>query len=278
MRKLIIAIGILVNFNLNAQELSVLTYNIRYDNPSDNLNSWTQRKNFLISQLNYNRPDIFGTQEGLRHQLEDIKKGLTDYKYFGIGRDDGDQKGEHTAIFYNTSRVKLLKESTFWLSKSPDRPSKSWDAALKRICTYGVFEMKNSDKKLLVFNTHFDHVGKKARRKSALLILKKIADINKGNLPVILMGDFNLESTSIGIQSILKYYKDAHLNADKNAFGPEGTYNGFRFDQPVTKRIDFIFVSKKIKVLKSAILSDSKDYRYPSDHLPVYTELIIPHE
>jgi len=269
---------ILITLNLNAQELSVLTYNIRYDNPSDNMNSWTHRKNFLISQLNYNQPDIFGTQEALRHQLEDIKKGMTDYDFFGVGRDHGDLKGEHTAIFYNTNRVKLLEESTFWLSKSPERPSKSWDAALKRICTYGVFEILNSGEKLLVFNTHFDHVGIKARRKSALLILKKIAAINKDNLPVILMGDFNLETASIGIQSILKYYKDAHLNADKIAFGPNGTFNGFQFDKPVTKRIDFVFISEKIKVLKSAILSDSKDCRYPSDHLPVYTELIIPHK
>lgn len=263
--------------SLHAQELSVMTYNIKYDAPKDTINGWDNRKDFLISQLNYNHPDILGTQEGLYHQLENIKDGLSNYSYFGVGRDYGDERGEFTAIFYDTTKLELLDQNTFWLSETPNSPSMGWDGAFKRICTYGIFEIKNSSSQLMVFNTHFDHVGIQARSESATLILKKIAEINIDDLPVILMGDFNLESKSEGVQNILQKYKDTHENA-LVAFGPTGTFNGFHFEEPVIRKIDFVFASPEIEVLRSGILSDSKDCRYPSDHFPVYVELRLPHE
>ena len=274
MKNYISILALLVSIVLNAQNFSVLTYNIKYDNPSDSINNWDNRKEFLMSQLNYNQPDIFGIQEGLFHQLEDIKKGMPDYAFFGKGRDDGNKKGEFSAIFFNTKKVTLIQENTFWLSETPDVPSKGWDAALNRVCTYGMFEIKKGGQRLLVFNTHFDHIGEKARAESALLILKKASEINTNNLPVIIMGDFNLEDDSQGIQNILEQLNDSHKIA-KNAFGPKGTFNGFIFDKPVTRRIDFVFTSNNIEVLKSGILSDSEDCRYPSDHFPVYVELQI---
>lgn len=272
------AILILVVFflvtGLQAQTLDVMTYNIRYDNPGDAPNNWDNRKDFLISQLRYHAPDVFGTQEGLVHQLKDIDQGLANYSYFGAGRDNGDEKGEFTAIFYNTDKLKLLSESTFWLSPTPDIPSKGWDAALPRICTYGIFENLGNGKRFMVFNTHFDHVGTKAREESSKLILEKMGELNPGDLPVVLCGDFNLESDSEGVQVILGEMEDAHIAAGPNAFGPDGTFNGFHFDRPVKGRIDYIFVSPRgFEVLKSGILSDSKDGRYPSDHLPVMARL-----
>lgn len=252
-----------------AQELKVLTYNIKYDNKHDTVNNWNQRKDFLIAQLRYNEPAVFGTQEGLINQLKDIDAGLQDYSFVGAGRDYGDEQGEHTAIFFNTKKVKLLDNQTFWLSKTPEKPSKGWDAALNRICTYGIFQDIETGKRFMVFNTHFDHIGKVARLESSKLILKKIKELNTGGLPVILMGDFNLESDSEGVQYITRFMTDTHVEADKNAFGPEGTFNGFYFDKPVKKRIDFIFVTRGINVLKSAILSDSNNCKYPSDHFPV---------
>ncbi|MEO9513110.1 MAG: endonuclease/exonuclease/phosphatase family protein [Flavobacteriaceae bacterium] len=257
-----------------SQTIDVLTYNIKYDNPKDSLNSWENRKDFLISQLNFYTPDVFGTQEGLRHQLRDIENGLEDYAFFGVGRDNGNEEGEFTAIFYNTEKFILLSESTFWLSKTPEKPSKGWDAALPRICTYGLFKIKKNNRQFYVFNTHFDHVGENAREESAKLILNKIEALNNNDLPVILMGDFNLEENASGIKFILKELADTHALAGKNSHGPIGTFNGFHFAKPVTRRIDYIFVDKaKLKVLKNGILSDSKDCSYPSDHLPVYTEL-----
>lgn len=266
------AIGTL--FNVQSQTIDVISYNIRYDNPDDKPNNWDNRKEFLISQLNFYAPDVFGTQEGLVHQLKDIDNGLGNYTYFGVGRDHGDDRGEFTAIFYNKEKLDLLEQSTFWLSETPTTPSKGWDAALPRICTYGLFENKEDGSKFMVFNTHFDHVGVKAREESSKLILKKIKEFNPDGLPVVLTGDFNLESESAGVQVILEELDDAHIAAGKNAFGPEGTFNGFDFAKPVERRIDYIFVSPdRIEVLKSAILSDSKDLRYPSDHLPVFARL-----
>ncbi len=261
-------------FSGNSQNLDVISYNIRYDNPNDKPNHWNNRKDFLIAQLNFYAPDIFGAQEGLIHQLKAIDEGLKNYNYFGVGRDHGDDRGEFTAIFYNTKKFNLLKESTFWLSQTPDVPSKGWDAALPRICTYGLFENKEDGSRFLVFNTHFDHVGVQAREESSKLILKKIKELNPSNLPVVLTGDFNLESDSPGVQVILGEMEDAHIAAGKNAFGPSGTFNGFDFNKPVEGRIDYIFISpNSIEVIKSAILSDSKDLRYPSDHFPVFARL-----
>lgn len=270
----LIVLALAVNLGLRAQTLDVITYNIRYDNPGDAPNHWENRKDHLIGQLRFHAPDVFGTQEGLFHQLEEIDRGLEDYAYFGVGRDHGDQRGEFTAIFYDTTRLKLISESTFWLSPTPEVPSKGWDAALPRTCTYGLFENRANGKRFMVFNTHFDHVGERAREESSKLILKKMAGLNPGGLPVILTGDFNLESESPGVQVILREMGDAHILAGTRAFGPEGTFNGFHFDRPVKSRIDYIFVSpERFEVLKSAILSDSKACRYPSDHLPVFASL-----
>ncbi|THV58203.1 endonuclease/exonuclease/phosphatase family protein [Flagellimonas alvinocaridis] len=268
---LVFMLGVL--YGIQAQTIDVMTYNIRYDNPNDNPNHWDNRKDFLISQLNFYAPDVFGIQEGLINQLKDMDNGLEDYTYFGIGRDHGDERGEFTAIFYNQGNMELLKEGTFWLSTTPEVPSKDWDAALPRICTYGFFKDKENGARFFVFNTHFDHVGMQAREESAQLILQKIKELNPDNHPTVLMGDFNLESDSKGIQLIVQQMKDTHVEAGSNAFGPNGTFNGFDFSKPVDKRIDYIFVSNGLKVLKSAILSDSKDLRYPSDHLPVFSRL-----
>jgi len=259
--------------SVQGQTIDVISYNIRYDNPDDAPNHWDNRKDFLISQLDFYNPDVFGIQEGLIHQIKEIDKGLEDYTYFGVGRDYGDERGEHTAIFYNTERIKLLEESTFWLSTTPEKPSKGWDAALPRTCTYGIFENKSDGTKFMVFNTHFDHVGVKAREESSKLILEKIKELNTEDHPVVLTGDFNLENDSPGVQIIVGEMADAHIAAGENAFGPDGTFNGFEFNKPVERRIDYIFVSDDFEVLKSAILSDSKDTRYPSDHLPVFARL-----
>ncbi|MEH6703763.1 endonuclease/exonuclease/phosphatase family protein [Galbibacter orientalis] len=274
MNKILSVVFFTVCSLLSAQDLKVMTYNIKYDNPSDTANNWQSRKEFLISQLNFYAPDIFGTQEGLHNQLEDIQRELKNYKYIGIGRDQGDTKGEYSAIFYNTKKYEVENESTFWLSPTPEKPSKGWDAALNRICTYATFKDKKSGKEFLVFNTHFDHVGNVARLESSKLILKKMKELNPKNLPVVLTGDFNLDSTSEGVVAIKKEMLDSHLEAGENAFGPDGTFNGFHFEKPVKNKIDFVFISKNdFSVLKSGILSDSKNLKYPSDHFPVIAYL-----
>lgn len=263
----------LVSLVSEAQQISVLTYNIKFDDRNDAVNNWDARKEFLISQLNYNHPDVFGIQEGLQHQLEGIKNGLEAYQYIGVARDDGKSKGEYSAIFYDTKKLKALKNDTFWLSETPEKPSRGWDAALPRICTYGLFKELGSGKEFYVFNTHFDHIGDQARKASAKLILNKIKAINTDDLPVVLTGDFNLQADAEGIQYILEQLTDTHTEAGKNAFGPEGTFNGFHFSEPVTGKIDYVFINNGFQTIRSGILSDSFNCHYPSDHFPVFVAL-----
>ncbi len=272
---LVLAVFMGVTHFLWGQQLNVMSYNIRYDNPAEGPNNWNNRKDRIVAQINTYSPTIFGVQEGLKPQLDYLEKQLEAYTYFGVGRDDGKAAGEYTAIFYDSTKVKQLDKGTFWLSPTPLKPSMGWDAAIKRICTYGLFEDLASEDRFFVFNTHFDHKGDRARWESAQLIVSKIKEINPNQLPVVLMGDFNLEPASRGIQLILETFSDTHIAAGDNATGPQGTYNGFNTQKPVTRRIDYIFFdATQFQVVKSAIVSEVKNGRYPSDHFPVYAELL----
>ena len=275
-RHLLVLMAFSLSIPALSQSIGIMTYNIRYDNPKDGKNRWEARKEFLIAQIKFHAPDIFGIQEGLAHQVDYIDSALTGYEYVGVGRDDGKRKGEFSAIFFNAGKYKVVKSSTFWLSDTPDKISVGWDAALERICTHALFENLETRQKIWVFNTHFDHVGKMARKNSAQLIDKRLNQLNADNHPAILMGDLNLEPDSEPIQYLSKNLNDTKMVSKEVVFGPEGTFNGFRFDQPVTRRIDYIFTSKSgIEVKKYAVLSDSKNLRYPSDHLPVYVEVVV---
>tara|TARA_R110001592_G_scaffold58841_3_gene178501 strand:- start:1070 stop:1915 length:846 start_codon:yes stop_codon:yes gene_type:complete len=267
-------IGFIFSCSSEKDSYQIMTYNIRYDNPNDGKNKWSKRKVFLTDQIAYNQPDVFGIQEGLQHQVQYLDSIFGGYNYIGIGRDDGKTKGEYSAIFYQKERLEVLNKGTFWLSETPNEISVGWDASMERICTYGLFKNKTNSEQFWVFNTHFDHIGNIARVKSAGLILEKIEELNIDNLPVIVMGDFNLKPETVAIQLLAKYLNDTNKISKSKPFGPTGTFNGFNFSKPVLDRIDYIFTSKDgIQVLKYAVLSDSKDCNYPSDHLPVLVEL-----
>ena len=259
-----------------SQNISIITYNIRYDNVTDGDNAWKHRKGVLTSQLQFYSPDIFGIQEAMPHQVNYISKALPQYDYQGIGR-DGINKGESSNIFYKNERFVLKESNTFWLSKTPNKISKGWDAALNRICTYVLLQDKTSKKFIWVFNTHLDHIGEQAKTQGLQLILSKIKSTNINGYPVVLMGDFNSEPNTERMVELKKEMNDSRDITEVKPFGPLGTFNGFKHNKPVTKLIDYIFISKKsnIKVKKYAVLSDSKDLKYPSDHFPVYTELEI---
>ena len=259
---------------LYAQKINILTYNIRYDNPKDGKNRWELRKENLVQQILFYEPTVLGVQEALNHQVKFLEKSCTAYDYVGVGRDDGKEKGEYAALFYKRNHLNLLKSGHFWLSETPNIPSKSWDAALPRICTYALFEHKESNKRFWVFNTHFDHRGVQARVYSAQLIIKKIQSLNENNDPVVLMGDFNLLPDSEPVKVIKNKLKDSFEIVKQVKFGPIGTFNGFQIDHPLDRRIDYIFVSEdNVIVEKYAVLSEIIDQKFLSDHLPVYTEL-----
>lgn len=282
--------------SLFAQQLRVASYNLRYDNPGDSLDNWKYRKDVMGKQILFHDFDIFGTQEGLDHQLEDLKNRLPSYEYIGVGRDDGRSQGEHSAIFYKTDMFELLDKGDFWLSQDPSQPNKGWDAVLPRICSWGKFHDKSTDLVFFLFNVHFDHVGTIARKESSKLILEKIKMI-AGDSPTLLTGDFNVDQNSdsylvINNSGILI---DAYDKASLR-YGPEGTFNGFKINAHSKSRIDHIFVTNDFMVHKHGVLTDTyqtseadlkelvnsgtypqeiilyqNQARLPSDHYPVLT-------
>lgn len=282
-------------------KFNIATYNIRYYSKRDSVkgNTWQRRSPQIAEIARYHGFDIFGTQEGLKFQLEDLKRLLPGFDYIGAGRDDGKSVGEHAAIFYDTGKFLLLDHGDFWLSETPDRPGRGWDAAFPRICTWGKFRHKDSGKEFLYFNLHMDHKGKTARLESGKLIQRKIKEFGS-DIPVFLSGDFNVDQTNECYLSIAgsDVFDDAY---DKAALkhAPNGTWNNWKPENFSISRIDHIFVSPDVKVGKYGILTDTylttdkdqdlyKDHdsydvkffkrtqRIPSDHYPVVIEVELP--
>ncbi len=271
---LLLFIFTLLGLSSYGQKYKLMTYNIRLDVAVDGENDWNHRKDFFTSQIQFYEPDIFGIQEATPNQVIDINNLLLQYGCLGIGR-EGLGRGEASNIYYKKSKFTIQKTNTFWLSETPDKVSKGWDAAFNRVCTYALFKDNKTKKMFWVFNTHLDHQGEIARTKGIELILSKITTLNTNNYPVFFMGDFNSEPMTDRVMALNKVMNDAKLICKSKPFGPSGTFNGFKHNEPVTQLIDYIFLSKnkKITVNKYAVLSDSKDLKYPSDHLPVYIEI-----
>ncbi|KAA0991995.1 endonuclease/exonuclease/phosphatase family protein [Dyadobacter aurulentus] len=254
--------------------INVASYNLRYNTANDGVNAWPNRKENVKGLIQFHEFDIFGVQEALVGQLRDVAE-LKEFTFIGKGRDDGKEGGEHSAIFYKKDRFKLLQSGDFWLSETPDKPGKGWDATCcNRICSWGKFQDLASKKEFFFFNVHFDHQGVEARKESGKLMVKKINEI-AGKATTFLTGDFNSTPETEQIKAIQGILNDTHEVTKQPPYGPEGTFNSFKFDAPMDKRIDYIFVSKNIDVLKYGVLTDAKEQRYPSDHQPVVIKALI---
>lgn len=274
MKNLVFLFFIFASVQINAQPMIVASYNIRFNNPNDGINAWPNRIEMVTALLKYHEADLFGLQEALHGQIEDLATRMPGFKWFGTGRDDGKLKGEFSPIFYNAQKYDLIESGQFWLSETPDVPSKGWDAALNRICAWGKFKAKDKKKEFFFFNTHFDHIGDTARARAAILIQDKIAQLTAGKkLPVILSGDFNLTPETLPVVLMKKKMLDSYEITETPPYGPVGTFNAFKRDHPLNMRIDYIFVNDKVNVHKYGVLTDGWDNRYPSDHLPVFVTL-----
>jgi len=263
MNRLLTAFFLLATSTSYSQPIKVMSYNIRLDVASDGVNQWSNRKEKLPALIAKYDPDLVGLQEVIHHQLIDILKALPQYGYIGVGRDDGKEKGEFSAILYKKDKFTVNSNKTTWLSETPDVPgSKSWDAAITRVLTRGEFTEKKSGKKFLYYNTHFDHIGKEARKHSAELILKAIKEENKNNLPVIVTGDFNSQPTEDPYKVISASLKDSRENST------QGTFCTFSVNGPACTTIDYIFYLKA-KSSNYQVITDNDGTYYPSDHLPV---------
>lgn len=262
---LILFLALGISFS-NAQELSVASYNIRNANKSDSLegNGWQRRCPVITQLITFYDFDIWGAQEVVNRQLNDLLAGLPQYASIGVGRDDGKTKGEYSPIFYKKDRVTLLKSGDFWLSEQTDHPNKGWDAALPRICSWGQFKDKQSGLKFWFFNLHMDHIGVVARSESSKLVLAKIQEMC-GKEPVILTGDFNVDQTNEGYSILTSspLLTDSYERASVK-YVLNGTFNSFDPNLMSNSRIDHIFVSPAFSVHKYGVLTDT--YRSPTNN------------
>jgi len=274
MKKFILLILFLFPAVLFSQQMNVITFNIRYNTPNDGVNAWPNRIEMVTGLLKYHEADLFGLQEALHGQILDVHENMPGFEWFGVGRDDGEKGGEFSPIFYNKSKFILIENGTFWLSETPEKHSKGWDAALNRVVTWGKFKSKVTGKLFYYYNTHFDHRGDEARKKSAELITRKIREMaGNSGYPVILTGDFNLTPEAEGISNIKKYLRDSREITIAPPYGPTGTFNSFDWNAPMKDRIDYVFVNERVDVLKYGVITDSKEMRWPSDHLPVFVKV-----
>ncbi len=244
---------------------NVASYNLRQLNDGDTKagNGWSRRCPVLGQLIRYHEFDIFGTQEGFKSQLEELKEELPGYDYIGVGREDGKDAGEHSAIFYRTDMFTLLDHGDFWISETPDKPGLGWDAACPRICSWGKFRHNDSGREFVMFNLHMDHVGKKARVESAKLVRSRIDGFGK-DCAAFVTGDFNVDQTSPSYRTITAGgdLKDSYEVAELR-YALNGTFNSYQTDNYTESRIDHVFVTPDVKVLKYGVLTDT--YRTPEN-------------
>ena len=251
-----------------------MTFNVRYDEALYNegkskKTDWAYRKELQVELIEAHHPDVVGMQEPHLHQIQYFDKQLPSYSWVGVAREDGHEEVEFNPVFYLKERLSLISSGTFWLSETPDKVSRSWDAGYTRICTWAMFEVLNTKQRFYVFNTHFDSRGKKARLHSARLLRDVVSKMPSDDA-VFVIGDFNfIPESAPYIELTDSWLADSRIISGKAPGGPEGTMNRFRFGVPPKYRIDFIFVNGKATVVQYDVIDYAKDGLYASDHFPV---------
>ena len=258
-----------------AQELSVMSFNVRNSGAKDDVNDWEHRKKASLTLLKEEKPDLLGLQEALPDQMAFFNRHTRrTFGHVGVGRDDGKSEGECMAIYYRKRAFKLLDSGTFWLSETPEEPTMGWDAACKRTVTWVRLKHKKSGKDIFYFNTHLDHVGVKARQESIKLICQSISQMVPADTPVVLSGDMNSHSA----EPFFAPLKEAGLLSSRD-IAPitdnRSTYNGFKDENVPAHMIDHIYI-RDCKALSFSVLRD-KTYGVPfiSDHYPVVLRFSI---
>lgn len=276
MKRIVLLPLLLLVVSCTAQ-ITVATYNIRNSNAQDGPNNWENRRDTLAALVRKINPDILGTQEVLKDQLKYLTTQFAGYGVFGAGRNNGKHAGEHSALFYKKDKFEFIAGGNFWLSLTPGKPgSKSWDAAITRICSWVKLKDKSTGEPILVFNTHFDHRGKEARRKSAALLRHMVDSLSAGNIPVIVTGDFNFspEDAAYFVMSN-KADNNLALNDSYTAGGLPYTDCGFEVSNKACSRIDYIWYSKPFVHSAYKVWADNNGTYYPSDHLAVSVTLSV---
>ena len=254
----------------SATSLSVMTFNMRYDNPEDGQNNWRFRRERVAGVIKAQEVDVLGTQELLSNQFNDLSGLLTGYQGVGVGRLDGVESGEYCAVFFRKDRFTLLDSGTFWLSEPPEVVgSLGWDGACERIATWVVLRDRDG-REFFFIDTHLDHVGQVARDEGVSLLMKRIETLSGGR-PVILTGDFNSEPGSSVVAHVQKdgVLRDAKAIAAQRS-GTDWSFSDFgQIPEAERPLLDYIFVSGDIEAVRYEVLPDTFDGGYVSDHAPV---------
>lgn len=261
--------------------IKVMSFNIRYGTANDGTNSWAYRAHLVIEAIRGCDPDLLGLQEVLAFQAEWIKKMLSEYYFHGVGRDDGDQKGEMVPVMFKTNRFELVNKGHFWLSEQPERPgSRSWDSSVPRMVSWVILRDLKTGASLLFVNTHLDHQGRLARAASAKLIREKVSNIGAG-IPIIITGDFNCgpEDEPYRILVLGKGFSvaqpqwiDSYREIYPKPSAWEATFHGWQGKRDGL-RIDWIIHSADFITLDARIVYYQDGGRLPSDHYPVWAVL-----
>ena len=253
-------------------QVSVMSFNIRYDTNADGHNAWSLRKEEVAAFIKRSDPDFLGIQEGLYHQVNYLQEKLSAYEFIGKGRDDGDKKGEFSCIFYKKKFWKPAEQHTLWLSPTPEKVSKGWDAALERIFTYGAFVHRMKGDTIFVINTHFDHMGKEARHQSAKLILDFLLQKKLTEKRIIVMGDLNCDPVDLPIRALKSELTDSYDAVKHHGSNLTATFNGFDTLSPPAARIDYVLFRNLIPKAFSIMGERRINNLWLSDHCPVWAE------
>jgi len=263
-----------ISLTTTAQKFIIGTFNLRNDNAGDEGNRWAQRGPIAANLLRFHQYDIFGTQEGLKNQIDDLNNFLPEFSHSGSGRTDGRDGGEHATIFYRKERFNLLDKGDFWLSETPDKPGLGWDATCcNRICSWVYLQDLQTGKKFYYFNTHFDHQGKIARVESAKLIVKKVKEI-AGSTPAVFTGDLNggQKSEWYLILANSGLLTDTYTQV-KYPYVNNSSFNDWGKEVKGNEIIDHVFVTKGFSTQRWGVLTDTYHGKYVSDHFPVLVEV-----
>jgi endonuclease/exonuclease/phosphatase family metal-dependent hydrolase len=265
-----------------------MSYNIRFGTAADGKNSWKYRRPLVSKLINQQDPDIVGTQEALRFQLDELCSDLGCYGEIGVGRKDGHSEGEYVAILYKKDKFTIQDSGTFWFSDTPEiAGSCHWGNCQPRICTWAILKGQKDGSKMTVYNVHLDHQSDRSRQRSIHLLTQRMV-MHENTPPVILTGDFNVTEKDRIIKQIksglhkdnpdashVKFFVDTYRTWNRFSFA--GTFNlftGFRFGP----RIDYIFTEHTLRICESSIVRTSFNGRYPSDHFPITAKIELPVE
>ncbi len=273
--KLLVCLIVLVSLEVfaAAPPIKVMTFNIRNAGAKDGTNGWQFRKELVVQTVKVFDPDLLGMQEVLDYQGKYIKENLNQYAFYGVGREDGKQKGELVPVLFKKSRFKMIKGGYFWLSQTPEVVgSKSWDSSLPRICTYVLLKDKFANRELVYANVHFDHIGKVARAESSKLIRKRMKEF-EGKYPIILTGDFNANEDTDAYKFLIDGDNNGKWVDSFRAIHPvptayELSFNGWKYVRE-GKRIDWIIHTPDMVSINAMIDYTCDNGRLPSDHYPV---------